>query len=358
VLNSTTTGSGAIQVRARSNISQRIIAGGIVVAFLYWASTFLITLMVSILLAYFLDPVVEWLERFRIPRATGAILVLLIGLILLATVFWGVWTRVEDFITHWPDYRKPLQDATAAVQERIQSIETAIQSVKGENQQGRLIVETRQEGVVQQFLTRGLGSAYVIILSASFIPFLVFFMLAERSAIWHATMQLFPPGERTKVKLALEDLGAMLRSYIIGNLIVATILGVASWIFFWAVGLGNPFLIGMVSGASNLIPYIGTVISWIPPIIVGLATFKTIGPFIGIAAVLTFMHLVAVNVLIPALVGRQVHLNALAVTISLLFWGWMWGGMGLLLGIPLTAAIKVCCDHVESWRPFARWLST
>jgi predicted PurR-regulated permease PerM len=74
--------------------------------------------------------------------------------------------------------------------------------------------------------------------------------------------------------------------------------------------------------------------------------------------VLTFMHLIAINVLIPKLVGRQVHLNALAVTMSLLFWGWMWGGMGLLLGIPITAAVKVVCDHIENWKPFGRWLGT
>ena len=353
-----TTSTGTLHVRAKSNISQRIIAAGIVMAFLYWASTVIITMLISILIAYFLDPVVEWMERFRMPRATGALVVLLIATFLLGLVGWAVWLRVEDFITNWPTYREPLQKATAAIRERVESIESRIREVQGENKEGRLLVEMKQEGIISGFLTRGLGSAYVIILAASFVPFLVFFMLAERQAIWHATMQLFPPTERTRVKLALEDLGAMLRSYIVGNLIVALILGVASWIFFWIIGLGNSFLVGMVSGVSNLIPYLGTVISWIPPVIVGLATFKSWEPFVGIALVLTFMHLIAVNVLIPSLVGRQVHLNALAVTISLLFWGWIWGGMGLLLGIPITAAVKVACDHVESWKPFARWLST
>ena len=59
----------------------------------------------------------------------------------------------------------------------------------------------------------------------------------------------------------------------------------------------------------------------------------------------------------PALVGRRVHLNALAVTIALLFWGWLWGAIGLILAIPITAALKICCDNVESLRPVGRWLS-
>jgi predicted PurR-regulated permease PerM len=237
-------------------------------------------------------------------------------------------------------------------------VESKAREVQEPDQRGRLEVTLREESWVKEFLTRGLGSIYVIALAVSFVPFLVFFMLAEKRDVWHATMQLFPPTERTRVKLALEDLSVMIRGYILGNLLVALILGLACWGFFALIKLSNAFLVGMVSGALNLVPYVGTVLAWIPPIIVGMAQYNTIGPFVGIAAVLTVMHLIAVNVLIPALVGRQVRLNALAVTIALLFWGWMWGGMGLVLGIPLTAAVKVVCDHVEEWKPIGRWMST
>ena len=72
---------------------------------------------------------------------------------------------------------------------------------------------------------------------------------------------------------------------------------------------------------------------------------------------LIFFHVVTSNLLLPALVGWRIRLNALALTISLLFWGWLWGAMGLILAVPITAVIKVICDHVESWQPVGRWLS-
>jgi predicted PurR-regulated permease PerM len=72
---------------------------------------------------------------------------------------------------------------------------------------------------------------------------------------------------------------------------------------------------------------------------------------------LTFFHLVTANLLIPALVGWRVRLNALALTVSILFWGWLWGGMGLILAVPITAVIKVICDHNEELQPVGRWLS-
>jgi predicted PurR-regulated permease PerM len=72
---------------------------------------------------------------------------------------------------------------------------------------------------------------------------------------------------------------------------------------------------------------------------------------------MTVLHLIAANLLMPALVGWRVRLNALALTVALLFWGWLWGPMGLILAVPITAVIKVICDHVESLQPVGRWLS-
>ena len=91
--------------------------------------------------------------------------------------------------------------------------------------------------------------------------------------------------------------------------------------------------------------------------IIGLATWKTIAPYLLIAIVLTAIHLLALNLLAPQLVGRRVRLNAVAITLSLLFWGWIWGAMGLILAIPITATLRVICDHTDSWKPIGRWLS-
>ena len=105
-----------------------------------------------------------------------------------------------------------------------------------------------------------------------------------------------------------------------------------------------------------MIPYLGAVLSWIPPFLVGLKQYHTISPFLGIFAVLTALHILTANLLIPALVGWRIRLNALALTVSLLFWGWLWGAMGLVLAIPITAVLKVICDHMEGWEPVGRWL--
>jgi predicted PurR-regulated permease PerM len=123
------------------------------------------------------------------------------------------------------------------------------------------------------------------------------------------------------------------------------------------MGLDYPILTGIASGLFNMVPYIGAVLAWLPAFIIALAKWQNVGMFVLIAAVLTTVHVLALNLVAPQLVGRRVQLNAVAITISLLFWGWVWGGMGLLLAIPITATLRVICDHNESWKPIGRWLS-
>jgi predicted PurR-regulated permease PerM len=345
------------ELKVRSTASQRIIATGIVLAFLYWASSVVMTLLLSILLAYMLDPLVEFLERFRIPRGVGALIVLLVTLGLLSMSAYLLWDRIDRFAEDWPKYSAVLKQGAAKIEEKIESFEKKVSEISPQERASRL-VRMAEATPIRAWLLAGLGSLYSLLLFVSFVPFLVFFMLAAKRDVWHATLQLFPPTERTRVKQALEAVSGMLRSYVVGNMLVALILALASWIFFWIIDIDYPFLTGFTSGVLNLVPYMGAVLAWVPPLVIGLTKFKSVTAFVGIAAVLGFFHLIAVNVLMPALVGKKVHLNALAVTVALLFWGWMWGGIGLVLAIPITATMKVICDHVEDWQPIGRWLGT
>lgn len=340
-----------------TSASARIIAAGIVIGFCYYASTILITLIVAVLLAYFLDPVVTWMESWHMPRALGSLVIVLITLALIAFLGYTLVDRVDQFGRDWPQYRQPLREATSAVEQRLTTLEAHVSEITPSDQAGQQrVVAISESHPVRTVLLSRLGSLEVFLFSATFVPFLLFFMLAAKRQVWHATMQLFPADQRTQVKEALSDVTQVLRSYLVGTSLVGLTLVIASWLFFWFLGLDFPFLTGLVSGLCNLVPYLGVVLAWVPPLLVGLKQFHTPGPFLGIFAVLTVFHLVTANLLIPALVGWRMRLNALALTVALLFWGWMWGPMGLLLAIPITAVLKVICDHVEKLQSVGRWL--
>jgi len=345
-----------IRITSRSNPSQRIIALGIVFAFLYWASSIVITLLLAVLLAYFLDPVVGILERIHIPRALGALVTLLLVMSIVGGLGYLVVDRADQFLADWPRYSALLHRATTAVDRKLATVERQVEAIGPEEEKGRPPVRVEETRPVRDWLFRGVGSLYSILLVATFLPFLVFFMLAAKLRIWRATMQLFPVENQIRVNEALNQVSTMLRSYVAGNALVAIILMLTSWSLFLVIHLEYPFLAGCVSGLLNLIPYAGAVLAWLPPFLIGMAQWKTIGPYVGVAAMLSLLHVIGLNILMPAIVGRRVHLSALAVTVALLFWGWLWGAIGLILAIPITATIKVICDHVEGWEPAGRWL--
>jgi predicted PurR-regulated permease PerM len=344
-------------VWARSTASGRIIAAGIVIAFCYWASTVIVTVLTAVLMAYFLDPVVGWLERMRISRALGSLLVVLFALALFAVLGWMLVEKADQFGEDWPKYRAPLREAAVAIESRMAAFEQHVSEIEPAEEPGKQVVAVAESHPFRSVLVGRLGSLSEFVLAATFTPFLVFFMLAAKRQVWHATMQLFPANQRTQVRDTLADVTHVLRSYLMGTALVGLVLVLASWLFFWYLGMDFPFLTGLVSGLCNLVPYLGAVMAWIPPLLIGLKQYHSVGPFLGIFAMLTFFHIVTANLLIPALVGWRVRLNAMALTVALLFWGWIWGPMGLILAIPVTAVIKVICDHVERLQPVGRWLS-
>jgi predicted PurR-regulated permease PerM len=345
-----------IKITPRSNSSQRIIALGIVFAFLYWASSVVMTLLLAVLLAYFLDPVVEILEKAYIPRAVGALFVLLAVISIFGGLGYLLVGRADQFLADWPRYSATMRSGVTALDRKLAIFEKQVEAIAPEEDKGRTPIRVAETRPVRDLLFRGVGSLYSILLVGTFLPFLVFFMLAGKRRIWQATMELFPLDHRTRAQRALDQVSVVLRSYIAGNGLVALILMLASWAFFLAIHLDYAFLLGCVSGLLNLVPYLGAVLAWLPPFLIGMARWKTIGPYVGVGAMLSFFHMIGMNVLMPAIVGRRVRLNALAVTIALLFWGWLWGAIGLILAIPITATIKVICDHVEGFEPAGRWL--
>lgn len=340
-----------------STFSLRLVAAAILLLFFYYAAGVVITLLLSVLIAYFLDPAVEFLERLRVPRTIGALILVVLLILVLVAAGYTLWLRTSDFAADWPKYRDILRSATGAVQGKISGFEGSVTEITNAGPAPKEAAPSGDAGAIHNLIVRGIGSLWALVLEGTFVPFLVFFMLAEKREVWHGTLQLFPVGRRTQVKETLEDLRDVLRDYLIGMSVVTLVVVALSSIFFMVLGLDYPVLAGMTSGLLNMVPYLGAVLAWLPGFMLAIIKWKSVSHFAVIAAVLTGIHVVAQNLIAPQLVGRQVRLNAVAITVSLLFWGWVWGGMGLILAIPLTAALRVICDHTESWKPFARWLS-
>jgi len=197
---------------------------------------------------------------------------------------------------------------------------------------------------------------YDVLLMASFVPFLVYFILSWGDHLRSRLLVTLEGEPRYMAMRALDGVGSMVRAYVIGNFLLGVLLSVVSMILFATVSLPYWPLVGPMSGFLSLVPYIGLPLALIPPMIAVLPVSSEPTMYLYLGVSVALLHLFALNLLYPKFVGSRVHLNPLVVTLALMLWGMLWGGIGLLLAIPITAGIKAICDNVAGLEPYGRLL--
>jgi predicted PurR-regulated permease PerM len=335
--------------------SLAVLAVGGLLTLMYVAKTVLVLTLVSILIAFMLAPIVELCQRLRLPRSVGSMIAVLLMCGALYGVFYASYNQADQFMSALPRYSGSIRNVLNQVRLRAERVRQTTQNVLPEEKLEKGTLTVRESTSWLDQLTSGALGVTQVVLMAAFIPFLVFFMLSWQDHVRAATVMLFSVESRNTAYVTLGLISQMIRGFIVGNVVIGVILGIASSIAFWILGVPYFYVIGMISGIVSLLPYLGIVLAILPPVVVSLGLLTT-GRFLGIAAVVAISHVIALNLLYPKIIGRRLQLNPLAVALSLLFWGWLWGAMGLILAVPLTAAIKIIFDHIDSLQAWGAWL--
>jgi predicted PurR-regulated permease PerM len=335
--------------KVRPHWSMNIIGIAGILTLCYFGESVLAVMMVSVLLAFILAPVVDLLTYLRLPRSLAAAIAILLLLGALCGIVYTSYNQAATLLQDLPKYTSRIRDETLQFRKSAERLEV----LPPEHEKG--VVSVRPATDWTDILTRGFGSASAAILAVSFVPFLVFFMLTWQQHVRSATVMLFPLHNRHTAYVTLGQISAMVRSFMVGNLLIGLFVGAVSTVIFWMIHLPFFYFAGFASGFLSLIPYMGLLLALIPPIFVGLGHADSQDVVVVVVSVLV-LHLIALNLLYPRFLGKRLQLNPLAVTMALLVWGALWGAMGLVLAIPITAAIRIIFAHVESLKPYGAWL--
>jgi len=309
-------------------------------------------LLVAILFAFLLEPIVNLFLRIRIPRPIGALIAMLLVGALLYGMTYAFYNKAIDFSQQLPQYTQKIRGHVMKFKERAQSIQkSALPETKDEKQ----TVKVEQQTNWSEFITSTAGTLTELLFMISFIPFLAYFMLTWQDHTKAATVMLFRMENRNTAYVTLGRISKMVRSFMVGNLVIALIISGLSMIVFYFIHLPYWYFLGVISGFLSVVPYLGVILAMVPPFVAGMGQVNG-AVMLGIVLTVFGLHVFALNVLYPKLIGKRLQLNPLAVTISLLFWGWLWGAMGLILAVPITAALKIIFDNVDATRPYGAWL--
>jgi predicted PurR-regulated permease PerM len=340
-------------------VAQIILAVAVILAICYVAKLVLITLLVSILLAFMLEPVVNLLEKVRLPRPAGAFLAVLVMLAVVYAGSYFLYGRAISFIHELPKYSDRIRAHLAHFRQQTSELEKTTQQVlpqgtDAKNGKKPMPVTVENQGG-QGMLTQNLGAVTEVVLTLIFIPFLTYFMLSWQEHARTKSVQLFSPEYRTTAYVTLGRISTMMKGFIAGNFAIGLFMSVCSVVIFGFLGVPYFYFLGFISGFLSLMPYLGIALAMLPPIAAGFGVMSDTR-LLMVGATVLGLHLLAMNVLYPKILGSRLQLNPLVVTISLLIWGFIWGAMGLILAVPIMAAVKIICDHVTSLRPIGDWM--
>jgi len=337
--------------------SLRIIAAAVIFAFIYYASSVLITLVFALFAAFVLDPGVSLMERFRIPRWVGSLLMGLLALAGIYVVMYLVYDRAVAFFNQLPQFVVPIQRIIVQVEAWARNLwQNTTGALPRAPEASGPTARLLQGSQWMQYLAHSFRSVYAFTVDVMFIPFLVFFILTSKDRLWASTLNLFSVEQRQHAEDVIAGIAHMARRYVVGNLLVALISAGALIPVFIAIGLPYALVVGPISAFLTLVPYLGVALSLGPPLLIGVVQYHRATPFVVMTVAVVVVHFLATNLLTPKLVGHSVRLNPLTVTIAMMFWGWLWGTVGLVLAVPLTAAIKAVCDNIPSLQAYGAWM--
>ncbi|HXB34796.1 MAG TPA: AI-2E family transporter [Puia sp.] len=306
-------------------------------------------LVFGLLFAVLLLPLANFLERkVRLPRSLASLLSVIILVVLLAGLLYVVGEQVSSLADDWPQFKQQVLGTVNDLQVWISHkfhIRIKQQMTYVNNATSKLL---ESGGSV-------LGDVFVsfssLVLFMVFILIDSFFLLYYRRLIIRFLVSVFRDENSNVVYAIIAQIQSRIRQYILGLLLEMVIVATASSLALWILGVNYWFLLGLLIGLFNLVPYIGIASALVLSTLVTFATAGTAKLLLVIGTILG-IHLVDSNVLLPVIVGSKVRINALITVLGVIVGGMVWGIAGTFLAIPIIAITKIIFDHVEPLKPW------
>ncbi len=352
-----------VDVRSASLVLLAVMAS---VFALHAASVVIIPVLLGLVISYALSPVVDRLHRLHLPRAIGAA-------VLLAAIGGGLgWTAsalsddaaalVESLPTATQKVREALRAQKGRSESTIDKVQRAAAQLEQAAQEGtaapaaprgvtRVSIERSRFDIKDYLWTGTLGVA-ASIGQAVVVVFIAYFLMVSGNTFRRKLVRVAGPTfaqKRVTVEV-LDEITAQIHRYLLVQLFTSALVGVAVGLAFSAVGLEHAAVWGVAACVLNFVPYLGTLVLTAGAALVAFVQFGTLDGALLVAGIAMGLHVISGNLLTPWLTSRTSRMNAVAVFVGVLAFGWLWGLWGLLLGVPVLAAVKAVCDRVDDFK--------
>jgi len=314
---------------------------------------FLVPLLLGVLFAYLLFPIVGFLEKHGFPRILSILVGIFtaIGVLILGINFFS--NQMTVFADNLPEIRDQAEINLERMRDNISSA---------------LGVSQRRFQTWERDITSGmftLSDEFGTIFTATtntvvnilLMPVFIFCLLYYRNKFHDFIIQMVPKGSEKKAAHMLGEINLVTQKYMTGVFIVVIILSIVHSVVFSFIGLDYPIFFGVTAALFNFIPYFGTLIGAILPVLYALLAMQGTDYVLWILIYFFIIQFVENNILTPNITGGYVHLNPFVTILSLIIGSMIWGVAGMFIIMPFMAMVKIACQHISFMKPVGYLLS-
>lgn len=331
--------------RVASNILLTIITVLLIGLVLRLARAVVIPLLVTGFLAYLMDPLVTLLRRLRVPVTAAVSLAAVLYLAAFLVFGWVIYQSALDFAQALPRYQRGIVELVRELLLRIQNAANTLIGLQP--------LEELQKLPVSTILLTTLRSVANFLSDFVLIFIFTLLFLVGKYGLARKLLRAFPHQRAKRIALVLLHIDGDIRKYIGVKSLASLLVGTTSGVCLGLFGLDFALLFGFLTFVLNFIPFIGSVIAVILPLLVCLVQFGSWARTFWLLASLLVLQNTVAYLFEPKVLGIRLKVSVPIVFLSLFFWGWLWGAPGILLALPLTTTLKIIMEDIPGLKPFA-----
>lgn len=337
--------AGSISVRSVALTGLFVLA---TLAAMHVARPILVPMVLAVLLAMMLSPIVRGMRRrLRIPPGIGAAALLVVATAIVGTIGWSLSGPAAEMLNELPVQIDRLESKVRGLTEGVDELRDASERMQemARNTDDETVPVRVEEPKLAEFV---FGQTWFVVTTTALTLGLLYFLLAADDLFLQKLVKAAPTmGEKKTALRIVEEIRDDLRWYLLEITLINIGLGIAVGLAMWALGMPYPALWGAMATLFNFIPFAGALVGVGVVTLAAAATFDGVGLILLVPLVYYSLTAIEGSIVTPTILGQKLVLNPVVIFIALIFWGWMWGFVGIFLAVPIMSSVKIVCDRIE-----------
>jgi len=309
----------------------------------------LLPFVIAVFLSIIFGPLVSELKKKKVPTFVALVAVLISIACILFLLALVISSSIDSFVKEVPKYQERLVNLGSSVAGSIEKLASRL-NVRLEELNFQ---QAFQLSSITAALASGIGSFLNLVTNLFLILLFMVFILAGSGELAVKIRKAFPPDQADRIVEVVDKAGNRSRRYLVTKTLINVAAGCLTFLILWVVGVDFPLVWGFLAFLLNFIPNLGSLIAIILPFTLSLLQFENLGNPIVVLMLLSGAQLALGSIVEPRLMAARLNLSPLVILASLIFWGWLWGIVGMILSVPIMVTARIIFDDIEILRPIA-----